>query len=114
VAPASHLWSAIVQIHTSTALTKIEGVLSEQAMAIGDGIRGDTPSTCEHWHPSVPGVRAMVSEKYSSMTTALKKLHSSKTPSSMNTLSGDATTPTMTTIVIDRVPIVKEEIGPVI
>jgi hypothetical protein len=112
--PPSHLRSATVQVLKMTTLPKIEGILHEQAIAVGGAIRGDTPATCQHWHPSVPAVRAMVSEKYSSMTTALKKLHSSKTPSSMNTLSGDATTPTMTTIVIDRVPIVKEEIGPVI
>jgi hypothetical protein len=48
------------------------------------------------------------------MTTALKHLQSHKTPSSMNFPSCDATTPTMTPVVVDRVPIVKEEIAPVI
>jgi hypothetical protein len=112
--PTLQVRRATIQVLAATPLTKVEGVFSEEAVAISGGSWSRPPATCDNRHPSVSGVRAMVSPEYSSMTTALKHLHSSKTPSSTNMLPCRTTTPAMTPIVVDRVPIVKEEIAPII
>jgi len=63
VFPASKIWSATFQVLATTSLTKEEGVLHEETMAIRDGIGFALFSaSCSHNNPSVASVWTMVSE----------------------------------------------------
>jgi hypothetical protein len=64
--PSSHVWSATMQIRTPTTLTKIEGVLHEETMAISGAMRNVPSATCADDQPSVSSVATPVSEKHAS------------------------------------------------
>jgi hypothetical protein len=95
-------------------LTKIEGILPEEASAIGGAI-GDVASatgTCNS--PTVASVGAMVPEQHPSMATTLKHLEPYKMPPSANTSSGNSTAPTVQAIVVNCVSIVNPQLAPII
>jgi len=60
--PASHVWSASIQILASPTLPKIEGIFPEKAMAVSDGVVFPSLATCTHNHPSVCSVCTSVPE----------------------------------------------------
>ena len=77
--PSSNARSAPIQILTTTSLTKVEGILPKEAMAIGDAmIRFSATGT--HNSPSVSSVRTMVPEEHAGMPPALKHFKSDQMP----------------------------------
>jgi hypothetical protein len=106
VSPPSHVWSTTIQVLASTTLAKVEGILSEEPMAIS-GASGGLSSASPDNNPSVTSVRAMVPKQHPCMTTTLKELKSHKTPPCTNTPSGNTTAPAMQAIVVNCVSIVE-------
>jgi hypothetical protein len=78
--PASHVGLAAMQILASAPLTEVEGILHEEAMAIGGAMTGVASATCTHSLPSISSVRTPESEKHASMTTVFKHLKSHHAP----------------------------------
>jgi len=114
MAPTSHVWFATLQAFALATLAEIENVLPEEPMAICCLECSSFPATCTHNSPSVSGVRAFVPELYTSMTTTLKHFKFHKMPPSSEMFRGIPTTPTMQTIIVDRVPIVDPQLAAVI
>jgi hypothetical protein len=62
VSPASHVWSATIQVLAPTTLTKIKGILHEETVTIRGSIFDRAPTTGAHNGPSVSSIRTMVPE----------------------------------------------------
>jgi len=75
LAPSSHVRPATAQILAAPALPEVEGIFSEETMAIsGWSAPGRPSAACLHNSPSVSSVGTMVPEQHASMTTTLKHL----------------------------------------
>jgi len=114
VSPACHVRSAALQIRAPPTLTKVEGILPEETMAISSGIAGLTSTSRAHNHPSVSSIRTSVPEEHPSMTTTLKHFKFHKVPSGTLVLGGLAIAPAMQAIVVDCVTIVDPQLAAVI
>ena len=112
--PASHVWSASIQILAPSTLPEIEGIFPEKAMAVSDGIFGLTAPTCTHHSPTVSSVRTMVPEEHPSMTTTFKHLKSHNTPPCTKVPSGVSATPSVQAIIVDCVPIVNPQFASIV
>jgi len=117
VFPSSKVRSATVQVLTTTSLAKIESILHEEAVAVGNRIvfLGAVLSAfCTHNKPTVASIRSMVPEKHTCMTTLLKHLKSHQTPSSTHMWSGRSTAPAVQAIIVNCVSIVNPQLAPII
>jgi hypothetical protein len=95
-------------------LTKVEGILHEDAMPIS-GAMGDLASpTCTHNSPSVASVGTSVPEEHASMATFLEHLKPDKMPPSALMLRGFPIAPTVQAIIVDCVAIVDPQLTPII
>jgi hypothetical protein len=113
LSPASHIRIAAMQILASASLAEVEGVLPEVSMAVDSPMGLDSHATRSNWIPSVRGVRSPVSQKHASVTTMLE--HFKPNPGPPMEMSGSLPiTPTVTAIIVDRVPIVNEQVAPII
>jgi hypothetical protein len=112
--PTSHVWFARVQVFAPTTLSKVEGVLPEETMAISDGVLHVAFATCAHNSPSVSSIGTSVPEQHPCMTTTLKHLQSHKTPATTKTPGGFPVAPAMQAIVIDCVPVVYPQLAAII
>jgi hypothetical protein len=113
VFPASHVWSAALQVLATAALAKIVSVLPEETMAIS-GLVIITSATCASDNPPVSSIGTMVPEEHPSMTTTLKHLKSHKMPSCTKMPSGVASAPSVQTIVVNCVSIVNPQLASII
>jgi hypothetical protein len=113
VFPTSDIWSAAIQILATTTLTKVEGVLSEEAMAIGDAIIWFS-ATGTHNSPSVSSVRTMVSEEHAGMAPALKHFKSDQMPPSTHVWPGLSIAPAMQAIIVNCVSVVDPQLAAII
>ena len=114
MAPASHVWSATMQVLAPTTLTKVENVLPKEASTIGGTVARLSLTTCTRNNPSVASVGPVVPEAHTSMTAALKHLKSHQVPPSTNLSPGSSATPAMQAIVVDCVSIVEPQLAPII
>jgi len=114
MAPASHVRSAAVQIGAPTTLTKVEGILPEETVAVRSTIGTLSDATCTNNSPSVASIGAVVSEEHPGMTTFLKHLKLHKMPPSANMPSDLPIAPTMQPIVVNRVSIVDPQLAPIV
>jgi hypothetical protein len=103
--PTGHVWVTTIQVLAPATLTKIEDILSEEAMTVSDG-KARPSAPCLHNSPSVASVGTSVPEKYPSMPTTLEHLKPHKTPPATKMLVGFPIAPSMQTIVIDCVPMI--------
>jgi hypothetical protein len=113
LAPTSHVRLATVQILAPTTLAKVEGILPEDTSPINDPM-ARLSATCAHDNPSVASIRAMVPEKHTSMTAALKHLKPHQVPPSTNLSPGRSAAPSMQAIIVYCVSIVKPQLAPII
>jgi len=114
VSPASHVWSATIQVRAPAPLTKVEDVFPEETSAICDFMFCLTAPTCTHNKPSVSSIGTMVPEQHASMTTLLEHLKSHKMPPCTNMLSGVAGTPSVQAIVVNCITIVNPQLASII
>jgi hypothetical protein len=114
VSPASHVWSATIQVGATAPLTKVEGVFPEETVAISDARFGLASATCAHNNPSVPSIVTMVPEQHASMTTTLEHLKSHKMPACANMPPGVTGAPSMQAIVVNCISIVNPQLAPII
>jgi hypothetical protein len=94
-----------MQVLATTALTKVELIFHEKAIAIGDTISLMPPSTGADKHPAVSCVVTTVPEIHASMSTMFEHFESDHAPST-KVFPRLTAAPTVQTIVIDGVPIV--------
>ena len=112
--PASHVCLAIAQSLASATLTKVEDILSEEAMAIS-GLGGNMASTtCKHNCPSVGSIIATITELNPGMTTTLKHLKSHEMPSTTKILGCFPIAPAMQPVVVDRITVVHPQLAAII
>jgi len=114
VSPASHVRSATIQVLAAAALTKVEGILHEEASAVSGAMSGLPSATCTSNHPSISSVGAVVPKEHPSIAAALKHLKSHNKPRSTNVPFGCSTSPAVQTIIVNRVPIVEPQFAPII
>ena len=112
--PASHIWSASIQVLAPPTLAKVECVFPKEAMAISDGIVFPSLATCTHNHPTVCSVCTSVPEQHASVTTALEHLKFHKMPPAAKSPVGLAISPSVQAIVVDGVAIVNPQLAAVI
>ena len=114
LAPPSHVDFATVEVLATTALTKIEYILSEDTMAI-NGRFGFFPfGGRTDYNPSVSGVTTLVPEEHPCMTTFLKHFKTHAVPPLAKSLGSLTITPTMQAIVVDGVSVVDPQLAPII
>jgi len=114
VAPTSHVWFSTIQVLAAAALTKVEGILHEEASAVSGAMSGLPSATCTSNHPSISSVGAVVPKEHPSIATLLKHFKFNKMPSSALMLIGLPIAPTMQAIIIDCVAIVDPQLTPII
>ena len=112
--PTSHVRLARVQVFAPTTLTKVEGVLPEETVAISDCVLYVAFATCAHNSPTVCSIGTSVPEQHPCMTTALKHLQTHKTPPSTKTSGSFPIAPAMQAIVIDCVSIINPQLAAII
>jgi hypothetical protein len=113
VFPTSDIWPAAIQILAATALTKVEDILPEEAMAIGGAIIWFS-ATCTHNSPSVSSVWTMVPEEHAGMAPTLKHFKSDQMPPSTHVWPGLSIAPAMQAIIVNRVSVVDPELAAII
>jgi hypothetical protein len=107
MAPASHVWPSPIQVWTPSTHAEVKRVLPEEATPVSSSKVTTTPALCTDDHPSISGVRTTVPEEHTSMTAVFKHFKPDHAPPTK--MSGSfSVTPTVTTIVVNRVPIVNE------
>jgi hypothetical protein len=113
MAPTSHIRSATIQIWATTSLAEVKGILHEEAMPICNAMASNSPATRSHSHPSIGCVRTSISEEHASMPTAFEHFNSYKAPPT-NTSGSLPIPPSMTTIVVNHMPVVNIKHAPII
>jgi len=114
LAPPSHVCLATVEVLATTALTKVEDILSEDTMTI-NGRFGFFPfGGRAHNNPSVSSVTTLVPEENPCMTSFLKHFKTHTVPPLAKRLGGLPVAPAMQAIVVDGVSIVDPQLAPVI
>jgi len=107
LAPATHVWSASVQVVAASALTKIEDLLSEDTMTIRRVTSLSSPlASRTHNSPSVASIWTVVPEHHTSMTTMLEHLNLHEMPPAANIPPHLPIAPAMQTIIVNCVTIV--------
>jgi len=114
VFPASHVWSATLQVLATPTLTKVESILPEETMTVHDFVHGVSSAARASHSPAVSSVRAMVPEQHPSMTTTLKELNSHNAPSTTHLPFCHPTAPTMQAVVVNCVLIIDPELASII
>jgi hypothetical protein len=112
--PTSHVRSATIEVLATTALPKVEDILSKQTMPISDRSGTDPPATCAQGLPPASSVYANIAEKHTGSATMFKMFKPTKMPSSTLMPMSLPIAPTVTAIVVDGVTIVNEQIASII
>jgi hypothetical protein len=73
----------------------------------------NSPAVRAHGHPAVASVSTSVPEEHTSMSTTFEHFESYHAPPT-NTSGSLPISPTMTAIVVDRVPVVDKEVASII
>jgi hypothetical protein len=115
MAPASHIWSATIQILASSTLTKVVNILPEESMAINGPLNGAMiDASSAHNIPTISCIMAPIPEEHTRMSAMFEHLKPHKTPSSAHVLVCLAVAPAMQAIIVDRVPIVNPQLASII
>jgi len=114
MAPTSHVWLATVQVLAPTSLTKVEGVLHEETVAVSGAMGNLSHATCTNHSPTVCRIGTLVPEEHPSVSTTLKHLKSHNMPTGGEGLGGFSISPTMQAIIVDRVTVVNPKLAPII
>jgi hypothetical protein len=111
--PPSHVRASTVQVLKVASLAKVENVLHVKTVAISDAVCGDSPARCTHREPSVCSIRSPVSEEDTSRASMFKMFKPHPAPS-MKVPGGFPVSPTVTTIVVDSIPVINKQISPIV
>jgi hypothetical protein len=115
MSPTSHVRASTQQVLAVTPLTEVEDVLSEKGMTVDRAMASSNPpASCANSEITVPSIWTFVPEIYPSMTTTFKHLKSHQAPSTMNMTMTLTMAPAVTTIVVNCIPMVDEQVAPVI
>jgi hypothetical protein len=114
MSPTSHVWSTTIEVRATPTLTKVKGILPEEASSIS-GTIGDVASTTGTGNsPTVACVGAMIPKQHPSMATTLEHLKSYDMPPTTNLPPGHSTAPPMQAIVVNGVSIVDPELAAIV
>merc|ERR1712054_360841 len=114
VPPPRHVRPPVGKMWHTAALTEIEGILPEQAMAVYDSVADAPVATGIQHSPAVVGVWATITQQDASMATTFEELHPEHAPSCMNVPRGFAIPPAVEPIIVDGVTVVDPQLGTVI
>jgi hypothetical protein len=104
-----------IQVGTSATLAKVESILTPVSSAISGPETGRwSLAACTRSIPPVCSVGTPVPEKHTRVTTMLKHLKPNKMPSTTEVPRGLPITPTMQTIVVDRVTVGNPQLASIV
>jgi hypothetical protein len=112
--PTSHVWLAALQKWASTTLTRVEGILPEEAMSICGAECSRSPAACTCDSPTICRVRSSVPEEHTSVASMLEHFQSHELPPTAKISVRLPITPPVQAIVVDRVPTVNPQLAAVI
>ena len=112
--PASHVRLTSIEVRAPPSLTKVKDILPEETTAVCGISVGMPQATGTHNSPSVCGVRTLVPEHHTGMTTTFEHLNSYDAPPSTEMSGGLAVALSMQPIIVDCVTIVNPQLAPII
>jgi hypothetical protein len=110
--PLSQLGPAIMQILAMTALSEVECIHHEEAMAVGNAIRSN--STCTYHSPSICCVRSPVPEEHASVATMFEHFKPNKTPPMKMMSPGLSIAPAVQAVIVDCVSVVNPQLASIV